>query len=183
MYVTEGEYNVSIEFVRDAIDKRKDEMREKYRASGGTAFDQTEVINKRKGKHYRGVNEHPSRIAYFKAQGYEVVKKDDAADWSVRTSDADGVKKFGEQVLMEIDVDRLVENAARMELRQERRELSTKEEVRAKMNDIAKTYLGHEPRGGDITFDDSERGSIRTDTIIRQPTVPVADEPIVGRKV
>src|SRR5713101_3661804 len=144
-----------ITVLRDEVDRRKDEMRAKFRQSGGQAFDQTEVKNPQPGKHYRGVNKDPSRVAAYKKMGYEVTPINDPAQWTVKTNTEDGAQLFGEQILMEIPLDKYVDNNARAELRQEMLEGQMADETRSKLNDIAKTGT-HGRVDRDITFDDSK---------------------------
>jgi hypothetical protein len=162
-----GSIEIGGKNLRDEVDKRKDELRELYRKTGGRQFDQTEVLNKKKGYHHRGVNKDPRRMAVFEAIGYEPSPMDDPESWTVTTGGKDeSVKLYGEQVLMRIPLDKYIDNIADAELKQESREGQYVEGVREKMQKIYRDGT-HTPFPRDITFDDSKQGPEQEKVILR----------------
>jgi hypothetical protein len=164
----------TLEVTQDAVDRKKEEMRAAYRASGGRSFDRTEVLNKQPGYSYRGVNMKPqqgNRVAEFEAEGWEPVPEKDPEVWRGQNRVEDGVKMLGsEQGLFRIRNEKRIENLALVQLKQEMVEGQFIDATRQKMEEMVREAI---PRmGRDVTFDDSKQGPTVEKVVPRRKEVP-----------
>src|SRR5262249_47951888 len=150
---------VHMEVTQDAVDRKKAELRELFRANGGLAFDRTAVKNPQPGYSYHGVNMKPqqgNRVAEYEAEGWEPVGAWDPEEWAGGRGVEDGVKMLGaEQGLYRIRNEKRIENIARSQLRQESLEGQFMDATREKMEMMVREALPRMQR--DVTFDDSKQ--------------------------
>lgn len=128
---------MDVELVRDEVDKRKAELKEKRRLHGFQRFDPTVLTDTDPAFHYRGVNRDDRRIASFRARGYEVVPKDDKANWSSGRTVQSG-KEFGDQVLMRIPREDFITHLAEGELKLEAQTAATMADAIENIDRIAR---------------------------------------------
>ncbi len=125
---------MSISVLRDEVDKKKDELREKVMR--GELPSRLDVTGKKEGKVYRHISARPQAKARRMAQGYVIcTDKDVKTQFSIGDGGTPGAQKVGEDlVLAEIPVERYVENQARIELSGERKLAERMDESREKIN-------------------------------------------------
>src|SRR5262245_19285634 len=148
---------MSVEFMRDEIDKKKEELIARGKAQT-TVFLPTVVKEKKEGYYYRGVNANKRRVATFESKGYETVNEKDQESWTIEHK-KDGAKQYGDQVLMRITLDKYVENRAVAELNYERQRGETIAATRERLNKLARDGGLIREHSKDITFDDSHEGA------------------------
>lgn len=144
---------MSVQVTEDEVDKRVREMRDRYQGENGP--DPTALRNADPKYRYRGVNKNPRRVEHFKAAGYEVVPKDDKADWQVSHSEQ-GAKVLGQdQVLMRIPREKYIDRAAKARLVEERRMRAGIEQTRENINRMYREEVRGAKPHRDITTDTS----------------------------
>jgi hypothetical protein len=158
----------NLEVTQDAVDRRKAFWREQYKKTGGNPnFDQSQVLNKKVGYSYHGVNiKDERRVAWFQSQGWEAVAESDPELWKAQRGVENGVKMLGsEQGLYRIPNDKRIDNLARAQILQEQREGQFIDVTREKMEEMVREALPRMTR--DVTFDDSKQGPMMEKTMPR----------------
>ena len=164
---------MAIEFLRDEIDKRKEEIRDRRRQGGSAVFDETIVRNKKSGYHYHGVANRPRRIAVFENKGYEKVSATDQEAWSVAYPNASGARELGDQILMRVPIDRYIDLRAQGELKQEQLVASVTNQARENINRLYRDEAMQSPTDTrslgkrDITFEEMQDEGEHIATISR----------------
>jgi hypothetical protein len=147
---------MSWEFIRDEVDKKKDYYREKFRETGSQVFDRTQIKGKKPGFYYRGWNKDSRRLAEAKSMGYEVCKEE---RWECETAREGGASELNEQIAMRISHEKLADNVARDEVKQELREAQVAEDYLAQAKDTVKTL-----KRGRRTIDESAVAHVNIET-------------------
>jgi len=149
---------VELEVTQDEVDRRKQFWRARYKETGGQSFDQSEVLNKKPGYSYHGVNiKDERRPAWFEKEGWEPVPESDPERWAAQRGIENGVKMLGsEQALYRIANERRIDNIARSQILQEQREGQFIDATREKMEKMVRETFPRITR--DVTFDDSKQG-------------------------
>lgn len=125
---------MGISVLRDEVDKKKEELREKVMR--GELPGRLAITGQKKGKMYRHVSTRPDALARRKAQGYEICTDPDVkTQFSVGDGGTPGARQVGSDlILAEIPLERYATNQAMVELSGERKLEQRMNESREKIN-------------------------------------------------